>query len=269
MKKYTNIDHREINAIIFCCECRIYMCNKCEKSHSDLYKNMHENKMIKDINTEDMFSGICNENTHTKELIFFYRDHNKLCCAECITKIKTKNNGQHKDCNVCLIEDIEKEKKSKLKENIKILEDLSINFKQSIDDLKKIFEKINEDKEKLKKIIQETFTKLRNELNNREDKLLSDVDNKFEELFFKEDLIKQGDKFPNKIKNSLTRGKLIEEHWNENKLNSLINDCLNIEQNIKNINKINETIKKNNSEKIYIIFYPLENDISIFLEEIK
>ena len=160
-------------------------------------------------------------------------------------------------------------KKSKLKENIKILEDLSINFKQSIEDLKKLFEKINEDKEKLKTTIQNIFTKLRNELNNREDKLLSDVDNKFDKLFLKEDIIKQGDKLPNIIKNSLIRGKLIEEHWNENKLNSLINDCLNIEYNIENINKINEIIRKNNSANISFKFYPAEKDISEFLEKIK
>ena len=71
-----------------------------------------------------------------------------------------------------------------------------------------------------------------------------DVDNKFDELYFKEDILKEFDKLPNKIKNSLTKGKLINEHWNENKLNSLINDCLNIEHNIENINKINESVKK-------------------------
>jgi hypothetical protein len=80
-------------------------------------------------------------------------------------------------------------------------------------DLKKLFEKINEDKENLKKKIQEVFTKLRNEINNREDILLMDVDKKFNDLFFKEDLIKEGDKLPNKIKNSLTKGKFINEHW--------------------------------------------------------
>ena len=160
MKKCSKTSHKETNAIIFCCECKIYMCNKCEKGHSDLFENKHDDKIIKDINTEDMFTGICDEETHTKDLIYFCKDHNKLCCAECITKIKSKNNGQHKDCNVCLIKDIEEEKKSKLKENIKILEDLSINFKQSIEDLKKLFEKINEDKEKLKTTIQNIFTKL-------------------------------------------------------------------------------------------------------------
>ena len=75
------------------------------------------------------FFLIFNEANNTKELIYFCKSHNKLCCAECITKIKGKFNRQNKDCDACIIEDTEKEKKSKLKENIKILEDLSINFK--------------------------------------------------------------------------------------------------------------------------------------------
>ena len=138
-----------------------------------------------------------------------------------------------------------------------------------IKDLKKIFDKIKEDKEKLKANILNIFTKLRSEINNREDKLIADVDNIFDELFFKEDIIKQGDKLPNKIKNSLCKGKLIEEHWNENKLNSLINDCLNIEHNIDNINKINESVKKNNSIDISIQFYPDEQGINQLIETIK
>ena len=51
---------------------------------------------------------------------------------------------------------------------------------------------------------------------------------------------------------------VIEEHWNENKLNSLINDCLNIENNINNINKINESIKKNNSNNIDLNFIQMK-----------
>ena len=60
-----------------------------------------------------------------------------LCCAFCITKIKNKDNGQHKDCDLCLIEDIENEKKNKLKENIENLEKLSLNLQQSINEIKK------------------------------------------------------------------------------------------------------------------------------------
>ena len=268
MKKCSNIEHKEIDAIFYCCECKLYICNKCEKLHSGLFKDTHNNKVIKEINSDEIFTGICKENNHINELKYFCRAHNQLCCAECIINIKDKNNGKHKDCDICLIEDIEKEKKSKLKENIKSLEDLSITFEQSIKDLKNLFEKINEDKEKLKTSIQKVFTKLRNEMNNREDKLLLDVDNLFEELYFKEDIIKEGDKLPNKIKNSLNKGKQINENWNENKLNSLINDCLNIENNIKNINKINDSIKKNKSINFSLRFYPEEDGINQLLENI-
>ena len=82
-------------------------------------------------------------------------------------------------------------------------------------------------------------------------------------------MIKECDKLPNRIKNSLTKGKLIDEHWNENKLNSLINDCLNIEYNIDNINKINESVKRNNSSEFSVKFYPEEDGINQFLEKIK
>ena len=262
-------EHKEIDAISFCIECKIYMCNKCEKLHSDLFKKRHQNIIIKDKNMEDIFSGICAEENHIDELIYFCKTHNKLCCAKCIAKIKAKKNGQHNDCDVCLIEEIENEKKNKLKENIKCLEDLSITFEESIDEIKKIFEKINEDKELLKMNIQKIFTKLRNEVNNREDELLKDVDNKYEELYFNENIIKESEKLPNKIKTSLDKGKLIEDNLNQKKLNSLINDCLNIEKNIEIINKINNNLKKYNSLNININFGPEENEINQILETIK
>ena len=104
------------------------MCNKCEKLHSDLFQNQHQNITIKGKNIDEIFTGICTEESHINELIFFCKNHNKLCCAECITKIKYKKNEQHKDCDVCSIEDIENEKKNKLKENIKCLDNLSIEF---------------------------------------------------------------------------------------------------------------------------------------------
>ena len=67
----------------------------------------------------------------------------------------------------------------------------------------------------------------------------------------------------------MNKGKLIEEHWKENKLNSLINDCLSIEHKIDNMNKINESIKKNNNMNILIQFYPEEKGINQLLETIK
>ena len=53
----------------------------------------------------------------------------------------------HKDCDVCFIEDIKKEK---IKSNIKYLEDLSNSLRDSVDNLKILFEKITKNKEELK-----------------------------------------------------------------------------------------------------------------------
>ena len=93
--KCTLEEHKEIDAISFCIECKIYMCNKCEKLHSDLFKKRHQNIIITDKNIGEIFTGICKEEKHT-ELIFFCKNHNKLCCAECITKIKYKKMGNIK-----------------------------------------------------------------------------------------------------------------------------------------------------------------------------
>ena len=96
-----------------------------------------------------------------------------------------------------------------------------------------------------------------------------EVDKKFDNLFFKEDIIKEGEKLPNKLKESLEKGKIIINDWNKDKLNSLINDCLNIENNIKDINIINESIKKCNSNNSKIYFIPQESDINYFIDIIK
>jgi len=112
-----------------------------------------------------------------------------------------------------------------------------------INKLKLIFEDINKNKEELKLQIQKTFTTIRNELNNREDELLLEVDKKFESLFFKEDIIKESEKLPNKIKISLEKSKLIDK-YKDNELSFLINECLNIETNIQEINSINKYIIK-------------------------
>ena len=77
---------------------------------------------------------------------------------------------------------------------------------------------------------------------------------------------------PDKIKESLEKGKIIDKEWNnDNNLNSLINDCINIENNIQYINKINDYIKKyNNSQSFKIEFIPIEdNEINKFCKNIK
>ena len=246
--KCSNVEHEEINANIYCRECKIYMCNKCEIFHSKLCKN-HRTFVLKKDN-EEIFTGFCKEENHQIKLQYFCKNHNSLCCVACISKIKSKGNGNHKDCEIYNIEDIKDEKLNKSKDNIKLLEDLSHKLEESVKQLKILFTKINENKEELKLKIQKIFTKIRNELNN------------------KEDLIKESEKLPNKIKLSLEIFKLSDKMENsEYKILSLINDCINIENNITKINQINiinETIKLNND--LEIMFFPNESEM---IEKIK
>ena len=261
--------HKESNAISFCEQCKIFMCNKCLNHHKELFIN-HQQYNI-DKNNNDLFIDICKENGHERKLEFFCKNDNKLCCGLCISKLSKKGYGQHKDCDVCSIEDIKDEKKNKLNENIKYLQDLSNNLENTINELKTIFENINKSKEELKLYVQKIFTKIRSAINEREDELLLEIDNKYNDNFCREDIIEESIKLPNKIKKSLEKGKLSDDDWNNNnKLSSLINDCINIENNIKNINYINNNIKnskKFNNIKIY--FNPKEESINEFIKNIK
>ena len=262
-------DHRNIDAIIYCKKCEIYLCNKCEAHHTKLFKK-HQT-LILGKETEIYFTGYCKEENHYDKLEYFCKNHNQLCCSACIVKIKGKGKGQHTDCNICFIEDIKDEMKNKLKDNIKLLEELSNTLNESINKIKNIFNKISKDKEELKVKIQKIFTKIRNEINNREDELLLEVDKQFENVFFNEDVIKNSEKLPNKIKSSLEKCRnLDKEDYNENEISILINECLNIENNIKDIKNVNENIKKcNNTNNLEIIFSPEEDGINKFLEDIK
>ena len=269
-QKCTSQDHGEIEAVSYCQECKIYMCNKCENIHSKLCLHHHSYKL--ENNTIEIVTEFCKENNHNEPLEFYCKDHNQLCCASCLCKIKDKGKGQHKDCNVCIIEKIIEEKKRQLNQNIKTLEDLSNVFNKSINELKMIFEKINENKDNLKTKIKKIFTEIRKATNKREDELLLEIDIKFDDLFFKKEIIKSSEKLPNKIKISLEKGKQLDKEWNnEKKIIFLINDCITIENNIKEINLINDNIKKgNNSNNLNIIFSPeKENEINKFLETIK
>ena len=138
-KKCSLKTHEENKAIYYCQKCSIYMCNKCENLHSQLFPNHDKNKV--DDNFNEIFTGICKEENHKDNLLFFCRSHNVLCCAACLSKIKKRGNAQHADCNVCDIDDMKDEKKNKLKENIKYLENISNSFETNIEDLKKIMKK--------------------------------------------------------------------------------------------------------------------------------
>ena len=72
-----------------------------------------------------------------------------------------------------------------------------------------------------------------------------ELDEKYNDIYFKQDIIKQIKILSNKIYLSLKKSKVLKNEWSdENKLHSLLNDCINIENNIKNINIINEIIQK-------------------------
>ena len=252
-QKCSSKKHSNMNAILYCQECKLYMCNKCSNFHSELFENHNYYNLDKEI--KEIFTGICKEEKHNIELEYYCKTHNQLCCAACISKIKGYGNGQHTDCNVYHINDIQKEKKKSLINNITILKNLSKDIEKIIDELKKLYEKMNEDKEDLKLKISTIFTKFRNMINDTEDKLLIRVDNIFENLFFKEELIKKTEKMPITIKDQIEKGNIMKKEWENSKLNSLINDCINIDNSIKNIQIINENIEKyKNSEiKIYCI----------------
>ena len=116
-KKCSNIKHKEINAVNYCPECNLYLCNKCTNTHSEFFVNHQIYNFNK--NLYEIFTGKCNELNHKLNLQYFCKNHNKLCCAACLSKIKGKGDGQHFDCTVCSIEEIKEEKKNKLNENIK------------------------------------------------------------------------------------------------------------------------------------------------------
>ena len=264
-KKCSNKKHLELNAINYCARCDLYLCNKCTNNHNE-YLETH--RLINfDKNNQEIFTGLCQELNHKIQLEFYYKNHNKLCCAACLGKIKGNSFGQHFDCDVCSIKEIKEEKKNKLNENIRYLEESSKNIEESIKKLKGIYEKINESKEEIKLKILNIFTKIRNILNEREDQLLKELDIIYDNSYFKEDIIKKGEKLPNQIKTLLEKGNLLNNEWNDdNTLIERINDCINIENNVKNIFEINNNIEKCNSKKINIKVIP-ENEHNIELEE--
>ena len=265
-KKCSHKKHSEKEAVTFCKECKKYWCNKCTNDHPDYFEDHHLLDLKKE--NQDLFTGLCSLENHNQELKYYCKNHNQLCCAACISKIKGNGDGQHSECDVCHIKDIHDEKKSTLENNIKILEDYSKTIDSSLNDLKNIFKTMIKDKDELKKKIYQLFTKIRTALNEREDEICKIIDNKFDSLYFKEDFINQGNKLPNEIKQSLEKGKSLNNE--NNVLNKFINNCIIIENNIKKIQIIKENIEKCNKKGIKIHFFPeKEDEINKFIDKIK
>ena len=232
---------KELDAIVYCGECKIYLCSKCGQFHSKLL-SAHQTMNL-DKEDGEIFTGICKEPNHGNKLEFFCKNHNTLCCVSCTSKIGKKGLGLHKDCDVCFLEDIKEEKKEKFKSNTKYLEEISNTLKESIDNLIKTNEKIAKDREDIHLKIEKTFSKIRSKVNNREEEILAEVNGLFDKMYIDEKNLKKWDELPNAIKSSLEKGKKIES--NDDKLVLFIDECINIENNLKEINKINQIIKKN------------------------
>ena len=118
-KKCSFKKHKDKEATNYCYNCKVYLCNKCADYHKGLLKN-HQIVELDEI-SDETFTGLCKEENHNLKLEYYCKNHNILCCGLCISKIKGNGNGQHNECDICLIKDIKEEKKSKLKDNIKAL----------------------------------------------------------------------------------------------------------------------------------------------------
>ena len=269
--KCSSEDHKEdVDAIYYCQKCNIYMCNKCEKSHSNLFKR--HPVLILDKNQTEIFTGLCTKPNHALVLEYYCMTHNVLCCDACLARIRKNGKGQHRDCNICSITKIKSNKKQNLEINMKNLGELSNKLNPSIKELKNIFNIMNDSKDKIKKEVQMIFSKLKTELDSREDKLYNEIDKKFDELFFKEEFIKESEKLPNLVQKLLEKGKIEEKDWaDKNNLNKLINECINIENAIKKIDNIYDKVKTFNSNKeIEVEFNPKDEEIEKkLLKEIK
>ena len=126
-------------------------------------------------------------------------------------------------------------------------------------------EEVEENKDKIKDEIKNIFEKIRTEINNRENILTSETDKYFDKNYFNEGIVKKRDQ----IKSLLENVESIDDEWeDDDKLNEIINNCINIENNMKDINIIKAKMEKyiKNDNKFNVQF---NNDIDKFINKIK
>ena len=70
--KCSNKDHKETDAIKYCLECKVYLCNKCDQFHGNLFQNHHAYPYDKDL--ESIFTGFCKVENHQNELNYFCKN---------------------------------------------------------------------------------------------------------------------------------------------------------------------------------------------------
>ena len=269
-KKCSLKEHSDISADIYCKKCEKFMCNECEINHSKQFED-HQDFILNE-NLDEIFNEYCQEEKHQCfKLEYFCKNHNKLCCSACIAKIKGDKVGEHINCDTCNIDLIKEEKITKVKDNIKLLEEMSSKFNDEyFTEIKNIFKEINEEKEKLKLKIKNIFTVLKDALNNRENELLVNVDKEYDDLFGKDNIIKDIELVPNKIKLSLDKLKDIENSQTEDNIYELIDKCIKVENEINIINNIDSNINNiYDSKSTQIKFIPEESQINEFIDSVQ
>jgi len=257
--KCSSIEHKEIDAVIFCQNCKVYFCNKCENFHSKIFQGHLITNLANEKN-KDIFTGLCQENNHMNVLEYYCKSHNKLCCGLCISKIKDEKNGHHKDCLITSLKEIKSEKEEKFKNDYNKLQEISKSIESLITQLKNIKIDINKKKEQIMNEIQKIFTKLRTVLNNREDELLKEVEEAYKKNCFDDNIIKESEKISGKTKkclDSVNDLNIIKEKNKE--LNFEINFYIQFEKNLNEIDELIQIINKLNS-KTYELNLEVNND---------
>ena len=98
--------------------------------------------------------------------------------------------------------------------------------------------------------------------------MLSKVKEIYESSFFDEEIVKESEKLPIKVKQSLDSIKDIKEiKAKENELSSEINYYIEFENNLNKINEMNKSIIKCNSNKSKIIFDYNKNELENIIKK--
>ena len=264
--KCSSINHRNIDAVIFCHICKKYFCNQCQSFHSDIFQN-HITQKISNMNKK-IFTGVCPDKNHINILEYYCKSHNQLCCVACIGKIKDEKNGKHNDCEIFKLKDIKPQKEKKFKEDYNKLKDIYNSLEPKINLFNSLKDEtnMNKNKEELIKEIQKTFTNLRFALNKREEQLLSEVEEMFKNIYDDdENIIKEIETLSEKIKEGLESINLLKE---KNELNYEINYYIEFENNFKKIYEIYYKLIEFNSKEIVINFKINNNEIENFIKKI-
>ena len=74
IKKCSLKKHTEVDAISYCQECKIYLCNKCLNHHKELFDKHNINNLNNDLN--EIFIDACKQ--HNFKLEFYCESHNIL-----------------------------------------------------------------------------------------------------------------------------------------------------------------------------------------------